>query len=132
MKYLHESAVIETDRPPSGALPLPPEVQSRADIADFCDVTAEAVTVDPVRHAATLASRQAAAEAKAAAEAGYAYARARRLAYVTAFSKAPAPEPIDAIGHVLDAIIDHIEGDPTALDAIRAQRTQIKQEHPKP
>lgn len=72
------------------------------------------------------------AHAVADAEQAYGYARARAQAYVAAFSKEPAKKnPVDAIGHVLDAILSHFEGDDTALNAILAKRAEIKQANPK-
>lgn len=67
----------------------------------------------------------------ASPEAAYAYARARAAAYVKAFSKAPVPNPVDAIGHVLDAVLSHLAGDSTALNAIQTKRAEIKAANPK-
>jgi hypothetical protein len=80
---------------------------------------------------AALAQEAADAAALAQAEAAYEYARGRKQEYVAAFSKAPKPDPIDAIGHVLDAILADKEGDSTALLAILAERAAIKARHPK-
>lgn len=77
------------------------------------------------------AAAQAAAEASHALDTAYAYARARGHAYVQAFSKDPKPNQMDAIGHVLDAILSHFAGDSTALDAIQTKRAEIKAAHPK-
>ena len=72
------------------------------------------------------------AQAAADAEQAYGYARARAQAYVAAFSKEPAKKnPVDAIGHVLDAILSHFEGDDTALNAVLTKRAEIKQANPK-
>lgn len=61
----------------------------------------------------------------------YGYARARGQAYVKAYSKDPKPNQMDAIGHVLDAILSHLAGDSSALDAIQTKRAEIKAAHPK-
>lgn len=65
------------------------------------------------------------------AEASYSYARARAQAYVQAFSKDPKQNPVDALGHVVDAILSHIAGDSMSLNEIQAKRAEIKMEHPK-
>lgn len=71
-------------------------------------------------------------QAAADAEQAYNYARARARAYVSHFSKEPSRKnPIDAIGHVLDAILSHFAGDSTALDAIQTKRAEIKAARPK-
>lgn len=67
----------------------------------------------------------------ASPEAAYAYARARGAAYIQAFSKDPRPNPTDALGHVVDAILSHLAGDSAALNAIHAKRAEIKAANPK-
>lgn len=74
---------------------------------------------------------QAAAEQTALNETAYAYARARALEYVQNFSKDPRPNPVDALGHVVDSILSHLAGDSTALNAIQAKRAEIKAANPK-
>lgn len=69
--------------------------------------------------------------AKQAKETAYSYARARAQAYVHAFSKDPNQNAIDALGHVVDAILSHIAGDSTDLAVIQTNRAQIKQANPK-
>lgn len=61
----------------------------------------------------------------------YGYARARGAAYIQAFSKDPNPNAVDALGHVIDAILSHIAGDSAALTAIQTKRAQIKRANPK-
>lgn len=74
---------------------------------------------------------QAEFDAGAKAEQDYAYARARAQAYVAAFSKDQKPNPVDAIGHVLDAILAFHGGDTNALTEILNQRSAIKAANPK-
>ena len=77
------------------------------------------------------AAAQAAADQEAAQEAAYQYARARAQAYVSAFSRDPKKNAIDAIGHVIDAILSAQEGDTAALMRILKQRAVIKAANPK-
>lgn len=77
------------------------------------------------------AAAQKAADDAASAETAYAYARARAQAYIQAFSKDPKQNPVDALGHVVDAILSHLAGDSTALNAIQTKRAEIKAANPK-
>jgi hypothetical protein len=85
---------------------------------------------DPVVLAA-LAVEEVEREQLALKESAYAYARVRAQAYVHAFSKDQNQNAIDALGHVVDAILSHIAGDSAALTAIQTKRAQIKQANPK-
>ncbi len=69
---------------------------------------------------------------RAQTESAYEYARNRAQAYTREFSKDPRPNPVDALGHVVDAILSHISGDPAPLEAILQKRATIKAENPKP
>ncbi len=80
---------------------------------------------------AALKAESDALTAKQAQETAYAYARKRAQAYVQNFSKDPNPNPVDALGHVVDAILAHLSGDATALTAILAKRAEIKAANPK-
>lgn len=78
------------------------------------------------------ASAQSAADQAAIDDASYSYARARALAYVQNFSKDPNPNPTDALGHVVDAILAKLlDNDPEPLNAIATKRAEIKAANPK-
>lgn len=78
------------------------------------------------------AAAQSAADQAAIDEAAYQYARARAQAYVQNFSKDPRQNPVDALGHVLDAILSKlIDNDPAPLNAIATKRAEIKAANPK-
>lgn len=78
-----------------------------------------------------IAAESAAEQEKLAQSEAYQYARGRMAEYIAEFSKAPDKNAIDAIGHVLDAILSDKEGDSTALLDILAKRAEIKARHPK-
>ncbi len=70
--------------------------------------------------------------AKQAKETAYSYARARSQAYVQTFSRDPSPNAIDALGHVVDAIISKlVDNDSAPLNAIATKRAEIKAANPK-
>jgi hypothetical protein len=83
---------------------------------------------------AALAQEAAEAQALADAEAAYAYARGRKAEYVAAFSKAPKPDPIDAIGHFCDrvmTILTEIAPTNPNVIALASEISAIKARHPK-
>lgn len=109
-------------QPEMGCIEVAPEDLSSVPFPKW-DKTKKAIVND--------ASAQATADAGTKAEHDYAYARARAKAYVSAFSRDPKQNAIDAIGHVLDAILSAQEGDTAALTEILKQRSSIKAANPK-
>lgn len=94
----------------------------------------EGKTLIAESHASVKAALKAESDAllaKQAQETTYAYARARAQAYVQNFSKDPKPNPVDVLGHVVDAILAHLSGDVNALTAILEKRAEIKAANPK-
>lgn len=94
-------------------------------------------TLLPETHASVktaLAQEEADAAALAQAEAAYEYARGRKAEYVVAFSKAPKPDPIDAIGHFCDrvmTILTEIAPTNPNVIALASEISAIKARHPK-
>ena len=78
-----------------------------------------------------LAAEEEEAQAKADAKAAYLYAKNRMREYIAEFSKDPDKNVVDAIGHVLDALVDAFYGDAAALDMIKEKRDAIKARNPK-
>jgi hypothetical protein len=87
---------------------------------------------DQVLFDSDTASKLADKNAQDEAKANYQYAESRSSEYVELLSQAPNKNQVDAIGHLLDSIIDAVaSGDNTGIIAIKTEIDKIKARHPK-